>query len=70
MSKVKLNIGYKMKKELTENVKKLLDDFIDELPNLDKDVRWDLYNSAEEYAQEVDEHWDGISLVFYTKESN
>ena len=46
--------------ELTENVQKLLDDFIGESSGLDKDVRWILYNRAEKYAQEVDKHWDGI----------
>lgn len=53
--------------ELTENVQKLLDDFIAESSGLDKDVRWILSRRAEKYAREVNKHWDGISLVLYTK---
>ena len=56
------------KEELTENVEKLLDDFIYEVSDqLNIDDRCTLYEASEKYAQEVDKHWDGISLVLYTK---
>ncbi|MEK9747766.1 MAG: hypothetical protein VW443_02290 [Pseudomonadales bacterium] len=55
---------------MVENVRKLLQDFVDYSSDvlLSKDDRWEMYNKADKYAADVLEYWDDdMSLVLYRK---